>query len=251
MKRIRHIPDPYAVTSRTRLLVLWTVFGAEAFAIAIWASWDSPIMGEAVVVAFILGMPLSLIMAAAARRKPLMRSIVLGTLLVGCATAVAGIAFTGNPIALGGLVLLSAGALWICVPDVPQDHGHAACPHCGYSLEGLTPGSKCPERPEGPAVHSRGQVRPRRTPPPGTIPHEPMDPGRVPVASRPTSTRTQRRHVQGAHQPVLPHKHRAHLPRMRATLRPYPHFPLHASGPRITILPCTQPSTVTRTPTCH
>jgi hypothetical protein len=133
------------MTTQTRFFVLWVVFAVEAFAIATWAAWDTAVVDVALLVAFILGMPLSLLLATVACRKPLMLTIGLGTLLIACGVMISTLVFGGiNPVVLGVLVLLSAGVLWAFLPNAPRNIGGATCPRCGYSLEGL-PSNKCPE----------------------------------------------------------------------------------------------------------
>lgn len=139
------------MTSRTRFLILWVTFALEALAIAIWASWNTPVTDIALIFGFIFGVPLSLVLAVLCRRKRLLFTIGLGIPLIGCSAIV----FGGNPLVIAAFVLLIAVALWLFVPNAPKGDGYKTCTRCGYPLVGL-PGRTCPECGDDPRNKDRG-----------------------------------------------------------------------------------------------
>lgn len=132
------------MTSRDRFIILWSYFSSQAFALAIWAAWDTQVVDVALLVAFIVGVPLSLMLAVLGRRKRLLFTICLETVLIACSVGVAMLAFDGNPLVIVVLILFSAGVIWLVAPLAPVRDDFTTCSKCGYSLVGLG-SSKCPE----------------------------------------------------------------------------------------------------------
>jgi hypothetical protein len=133
------------MASGDKLLVLWIVFLLQAFVLAFWLSWGTPVVGIALIFALIFGGPLSLLLAVIGRRKRLMFTIVLGTVLIWCSVGVAMLVAGGNPIVIVVLIAVSAGVLWLVAPNAPLGDGYTRCSRCGYSLAGLVTGKRCPE----------------------------------------------------------------------------------------------------------
>ncbi len=132
------------MTHRSRFLVLWIVFAIQAFALATIASWNTRLVDVAMLVAFIVGLPLAMLLAVAGCRKRLLFATCFGTGLIVLSIGLAMLLFGGNPVIIVVLITFSAGLLWLVAPTAPLGNGRTSCITCGYSLMDLR-GTKCPE----------------------------------------------------------------------------------------------------------